>query len=126
MSINLNDEDQCFCADCCSQGHCSCEKCNEPCTCESIDPTCDMCGISSEDAPEWCGDCGNCKAHCAGFVDCASSIEGVLFEKIIWHIGHELEAVTYRYEDGEPLNAAIECVECGVVLVDEDNPNTQK
>lgn len=35
-----------------------------------IDPTCDECSISSEDATEWCGNCGNCKAHCADFEGC--------------------------------------------------------
>ena len=35
-----------------------------------IDPTCDECSISSEDAPEWCDNCGNCKEHCANFEGC--------------------------------------------------------
>jgi len=69
----IDEDEQCFCADCCSQGHCSCEKCNEPCTCESIDPTCDECGISCEDAPEWCGNCGNCMEHCADYEGCTPS-----------------------------------------------------
>jgi len=37
---------------------------------EYIDPTCDACDISSEDATEWCGNCGNCMDHCADFEGC--------------------------------------------------------
>jgi hypothetical protein len=37
---------------------------------EYIDPTCDECGVSTEDALEWCGNCGNCKDHCANFEGC--------------------------------------------------------
>lgn len=25
--------DQCYCALCCSEGHCGCDTCNEPCDC---------------------------------------------------------------------------------------------
>lgn len=27
------DDEQCYCEECCENGHCSCSDCNEPCTC---------------------------------------------------------------------------------------------
>jgi len=27
------EEEQCYCELCCSEGHCDCKVCNEPCTC---------------------------------------------------------------------------------------------
>ena len=33
------------------------------------EPTCDVCGKHTEDAV-WCGSCGCCREHCAGFADC--------------------------------------------------------
>ena len=44
-----------------------------------------------------------------------------MFEKIIQHVGHNLEAVTYGNSD-LVMNAAIECLDCGEVVVDEDSP----
>lgn len=32
-----DDDSQCYCELCCPQGHCSCPKCNEPCTCGDDD-----------------------------------------------------------------------------------------
>jgi hypothetical protein len=34
------------------------------------DPSCDECGILMEETADWCGECGNCKEHCQGYVDC--------------------------------------------------------
>jgi len=58
---------QCDCALCCSQGHCACDNCNEPCDCL---PTCDVCELDSESV-EWCGNCGNCREHCADSIGCS-------------------------------------------------------
>ena len=41
-----------------------------------------------------------------------------LFERLIAHVGHNIELVTYG--DGEPVNVAIECVDCYEVLLDEE------
>jgi hypothetical protein len=45
------------------------------------------------------------------------------FDELASHEGHEIECVTYGLPD-EPANAAIECLDCGCVLLDYDNPNT--
>jgi hypothetical protein len=35
-------------------------------------PTCDVCGALAEDeSVEWCGNCGNCSAHCLKWEGCA-------------------------------------------------------
>jgi hypothetical protein len=37
-----------------------------------LEPRCDECGIHCEevDVDEWCGECGCCADHCAGFEGC--------------------------------------------------------
>ena len=39
------------------------------------------------------------------------------YEDLKAHIGHELECVGYGPED-DPENVAIECIDCGVVVID--------
>lgn len=40
-----------------------------------------------------------------------------LAERLLGHVGHTIECVTY----GWPIvNVAIECIDCGMVLVDYD------
>lgn len=40
-----------------------------------------------------------------------------LYKKILEHVGHELEAVTY----GDPaIDAAIECITCNCVIISEE------
>jgi hypothetical protein len=34
------------------------------------------------------------------------------------HLGHALECVAYVGADGEPVNIAVECEDCGEVLLD--------
>ena len=47
----------------------------------------------------------------------------VLFEKLIGHVGHRIEVVIYGLANDEPVNVAVECVDCCTVLVDaESNP----
>ena len=43
------------------------------------------------------------------------------FEELSWHVGHDVEVVTYQ-RGGHVYNIAIECNDCGTVLVDFDNP----
>ncbi len=43
-----------------------------------------------------------------------------LYNKILDHLGHKIEAVTYGRAGKKPANAAVECIDCGVVLVDAD------
>jgi hypothetical protein len=40
------------------------------------------------------------------------------YEELAGHVGHDIECVTYA--DGE--NVAVECVECGCVIIDFDRP----
>ncbi len=47
-----------------------------------------------------------------------------LFEDILAHAGHNIEVGLYVRE-GTVYNAALECVDCNVVIVDEDNPNIE-
>ncbi|MDA8137023.1 MAG: hypothetical protein M0036_00095 [Desulfobacteraceae bacterium] len=44
-----------------------------------------------------------------------------LFEKLNPHVGHKIVCVTYGGDEGEhPENVAIECEDCGAVLLDYD------
>jgi len=44
------------------------------------------------------------------------------FEELEYHVGHEVEVVTYGGPDSlrRVLNIAIECIECSEVLLDFD------
>jgi len=46
-----------------------------------------------------------------------------LYEGILAHVGHEIECVTYGDAD-DPENVAMECVTCGVVLLDANQIDT--
>lgn len=43
------------------------------------------------------------------------------FEELTVHVGHPIECVTYR-DKFNVWNVAIECVKCGMVIIDFDNP----
>ena len=43
------------------------------------------------------------------------------FEELSWHVGHDVEVVKYE-KAGHIFNIAIECNDCGTVLLDFDNP----
>jgi len=43
------------------------------------------------------------------------------FEELSWHIGHDVEVVSYG-KGGYIYNIAIECNDCGTVLLDFENP----
>jgi len=43
------------------------------------------------------------------------------FEELSWHVGHDVEVVKYERK-GHVYNIAIECNDCGTVLMDFDNP----
>ena len=43
------------------------------------------------------------------------------FEELSWHVGHDVEVVTYQ-RGGHIYNIAIECNDCGTVLMDFNNP----
>ena len=47
-----------------------------------------------------------------------------LFKDMLQHVGHKLQCVTYGTL-GKVWNVAIECEDCGEVLVDQDNPDTE-
>lgn len=42
------------------------------------------------------------------------------FEELNAHWGHNIEVVRYGNENVGTVNVAIECVDCGVVLIDFD------
>ncbi len=44
------------------------------------------------------------------------------FEELSWHVGHDVEVVRYE-RGGHIYNIAIECNDCGTVLMSFDNPN---
>jgi hypothetical protein len=50
----------------------------------------------------------------------------LLFEDFATHVDHELQCVMYgrTLPDGtwEDVNVAIECVDCGLIVIDVDNP----
>ena len=39
------------------------------------------------------------------------------------HIGHHIECVCYAAGNDPPVNVALECADCGVVLIDYDAPS---
>ena len=43
------------------------------------------------------------------------------FEELSWHVGHDVEVVRYE-RGGHAYNIAIECNDCGTVLLDCENP----
>ena len=43
------------------------------------------------------------------------------YDEIREHVGHKIECVTYG-DKTTPANAALECVDCGIVLIDYDRP----
>jgi len=43
------------------------------------------------------------------------------FEELSWHVGHDVEIVKYERK-GHVYNIAIECNDCGTVLLDCENP----
>jgi len=43
------------------------------------------------------------------------------FDELSWHVGHDVEVVTYQ-RGGHIYNIAIECNDCGTVLMDFNNP----
>jgi hypothetical protein len=45
-----------------------------------VEPRCDVCNVHCEeaDADDWCSDCGNCREHCAQYVDCPVVEGGVI------------------------------------------------
>lgn len=45
--------------------------------------------------------------------------EGHLYQKIRAHWGHKIEIAIYGPAD-DPVNAAVECLDCYEVVVDED------
>lgn len=45
--------------------------------------------------------------------------EAFEFQKLLSHVGHKLSCVVY----GEQENVAVECEDCGTVLIDHDNPS---
>lgn len=61
-------------------------------------PTCDICGITDE-GTNWCGECGNCREHCAEYEDCAPKT---------------------NYDDKGPINLV--CPRCGEMIPSNENP----
>lgn len=43
------------------------------------------------------------------------------FEELSWHVGHDVEVVKYQ-RGGHVYNIAIECINCGTVLLSFENP----
>ena len=43
------------------------------------------------------------------------------FEELSWHVGHDVDVITYERK-GYIYNIAIECNDCGTVLMSFDNP----
>lgn len=52
------------------------------------------------------------------------------FDELLSHEGHDIACVSYGRnipdEGFGPVNAAIECNDCGCVLLDFDNPDDQE
>jgi len=44
------------------------------------------------------------------------------YNRLLLHVGHEIEIVTYGEIDQPPHNVSVECMTCMEVLFDLDNP----
>jgi hypothetical protein len=44
------------------------------------------------------------------------------FTSLQAHVGHTFECVEYKTDDGEVVNVSLECMDCGAVMVEFDNP----
>lgn len=42
------------------------------------------------------------------------------FKDLLPHAGHDIHCVTYEDDDGEAINVAVECWDCGEVLLSYD------
>jgi len=42
------------------------------------------------------------------------------FDDLIEHVNHKIEIAIYKDQKGEPVNVAIECLDCNEVLLDYD------
>jgi hypothetical protein len=58
------------------------------------EPECDTCGTLMEDCNDWCGECGSCRAHCAGSVSCR-----------LWHLRIVLDAECISWGELAELHA---------------------
>jgi len=43
-----------------------------------------------------------------------------MFEKLLPHVGHNIEIVTYNFLNGEAANVSCECLTCNEVLTSAD------
>lgn len=46
------------------------------------------------------------------------------FEKALEHVGHDVEVAAYG-DDQATWNVAIQCLDCGSVIADADNPEME-
>ena len=53
------------------------------------------------------------------------SENGMGFGQLIWHIGHKIVCVPYG-DAKDPVNVALECEDCGVVLLDFNHPDVEE
>jgi hypothetical protein len=44
------------------------------------------------------------------------------FNELLYHVGHNIECAVY----GDEENVAIECLTCGMVLIDYNNPEMEE
>jgi hypothetical protein len=53
------------------------------------------------------------------------SEHGSGYDDLLAHVGHEIACITYG-KAKRPNNVALECIDCGVVLIDFDCPTERK
>lgn len=44
------------------------------------------------------------------------------FKELVPHADHELQVATYGPWKGEIVNVSLDCITCGMVLIEFDNP----
>ncbi|TFH66309.1 MAG: hypothetical protein E4G90_04245 [Gemmatimonadales bacterium] len=50
-------------------------------------------------------------------------MSGNNYEELSWHVGHDVEVVSYG-RNGTIYNVSVECNDCGMVLMSYDDPET--
>lgn len=53
-------------------------------------------------------------------------MEDNLYSKLVCHIGHNVQIVTYGDNDDEPDVVSIECIDCQEVLVWAERPKSKE
>ena len=83
---------------------------------------------------EYCRFCGNSYRRSEGHscmemrggLDSPNNHQRVMFDKLKSHIGHAVVVVGYGPTNEESVNVAVECEDCGEVIIDFEHPDREQ